>query len=42
MVDKIVSMPESKIGKIIGRIDAQTLALVDRALLAWLGLSVER
>jgi len=42
MVDKIASMPVGKIGKIVGRVDARTLELVDRALLAWLGIVTAR
>jgi mRNA interferase MazF len=38
MVDKIATYPKEKVGTIIGRLDAGTLAAVDGALATWLGL----
>lgn len=39
MIDKISSVPKSKLGKRIGMLTAQDMASVDRALVIYLGLS---
>lgn len=38
MVDKAVSVPRERIGKVFGRIDDATMLAVSRALVAFLGL----
>jgi mRNA-degrading endonuclease toxin of MazEF toxin-antitoxin module len=38
MTDKILSVPRQRLGPRIGSVDADTLAQVDRALAALLGL----
>lgn len=38
MIDKAVSVPRDKIGKVFGRLDDHTLSAVGRALAAFLGL----
>lgn len=42
MVDKLATYPRAKVGKVIGRVDAETLRLVERALAAWLGLDQDK
>lgn len=39
MVDKIISVPRAKIGKVIGRIGDDTMIRVTRALSVWLGIA---
>jgi mRNA interferase MazF len=39
MIDKISSVPKSKLGKRIGMLTARDMASVDRALVIYLGLS---
>ena len=39
MADKSTTIPRAKIGSVIGRLDAASVALVDRALRGFLGLS---
>jgi mRNA interferase MazF len=39
MVDKISTVPRSKAGKVIGRLDADDLAAMNQALLLFLGLA---
>lgn len=39
MIDKVVTFPREKVGNVIGRCDPQTLTLVDRALVVFLGLA---
>jgi mRNA interferase MazF len=39
MVDKATTVPRAKIGSVIGRLDAASVALVDRALRGFLGIS---
>jgi mRNA-degrading endonuclease toxin of MazEF toxin-antitoxin module len=38
MIDKATTVPRSKIGARIGRVDAETMQAVDRALRDFLGL----
>lgn len=38
MVDKLATYARAKVGQVIGRVDADTLRRVERALAAWLGL----
>jgi mRNA interferase MazF len=39
MVDKISTMPRSKLGIRIGRLDSLDLAALDRAVIVFLGLA---
>ena len=39
MVDKATTVPRAKIGSVIGRLDAASVTLVDRALRGFLGLA---
>ena len=39
MVDKIATLPRAKAGSLIGRISNEEMALVDRALAAFLGFA---
>lgn len=41
MVDKAVSVPRERVGKVIGRLDEATMRNVDRALATFLGLGAE-
>jgi len=38
MVDKLVTVPRSKLGPVIGALDAEVLPRVNRSLALWLGL----
>ena len=38
MIDKAVSIPRDKVGKVFGRLDDATMLVVSRALVAFLGL----
>jgi len=40
MVDKIASMPRSRLGSRMGRLAAEDLVRLDRAMLVFLGLAV--
>jgi mRNA interferase MazF len=40
MVDKVTTVPKSKLGKRIGRLDDQDILRLNQALLAFLGLTV--
>ncbi|MBR0959192.1 type II toxin-antitoxin system PemK/MazF family toxin [Bradyrhizobium japonicum] len=39
MVDKITTVPRSKIGKLVGRLDDEDLLRLNRAMLVFLGLA---
>lgn len=39
MVDKVISVPRAKIGKVIGRLPDDTMIRVTRALTVWLGIA---
>ena len=39
MVDKITTVPSSKIGKLVGRLDDEDLLRLNRAMLVFLGLA---
>jgi len=39
MIDKAQTVPSDKIGKIIGRLDDETIVAVNRALSVWLGFA---
>ena len=39
MIDKATAIPREKVGRAFGRLDDSTMRAVDRALLAFLGLS---
>lgn len=39
MVDKITTVPRSKVGKLVGRLDDEDLTRLNRAMLAFLGLA---
>ena len=39
MIDKIATLPRAKAGSFIGRVSAEDMALVDRALAAYLGFA---
>lgn len=39
MVDKLTTQPAKRLGKVVGRLTAQQLAVLDEALRLWLGLS---
>ena len=39
MIDKMVTVPRTRIGRRIGRVSAETLASVDRALAVFLGVA---
>jgi mRNA interferase MazF len=38
MIDRLVSIPRDKIGEVFGRVDDDTMRIVSRTLLAFLGL----
>ena len=38
MVDKLLTLPREKIGKIIGRLDDDLMTRISRALALWLGI----
>ena len=40
MVDKITTMPKSKLGKRIGRLDDQDIVRLNQAILVFLGLTI--
>jgi mRNA interferase MazF len=40
MVDKITTVPKSKLGKRIGRLDDQDIVRLNQAILVFLGLTV--
>lgn len=42
MVDKIVTLPRSKIGDRIGRLEDEEMALLNRAIALFLGLAASR
>ncbi len=42
MVDKITTVPKSKVGARVGRLDDVDISRLDRALLVFLGLAVSR
>jgi mRNA interferase MazF len=39
MVDKAITVPRAKIGKVIGRFGDDTMLRVSRALSVWLGIA---
>lgn len=39
MVDKVISVPRARIGKVIGRLPDDTMIRVTRALSVWLGVA---
>lgn len=39
MVDKVISVPRARIGKVIGRLPDDTMIRVTRALSVWLGIA---
>jgi len=39
MVDKVISVPRAKIGKVVGRLPDDTMIRVTRALSVWLGIA---
>jgi mRNA interferase MazF len=40
MVDKVTTVPKSKLGEKIGRLDDQTIDRLNQAILVFLGLAV--
>jgi mRNA interferase MazF len=38
-VDKILTVPRDKVGKVIGQMDADVMVRVNRALAGWLGIA---
>lgn len=40
MVDKITTVPRSKVGKLVGRLDDEDVLRLNRAMLVFLGLAV--
>jgi mRNA interferase MazF len=40
MVDKITTMPKSKIGSLVGRLDDRDVLRVNQAILVFLGLAI--
>lgn len=42
MVDKITSLPRSRLGKLVGRLDDEDLIRLNRAVLVFLGLATTR
>jgi mRNA interferase MazF len=42
MIDKITAVPKSKLGKRIGKLDADTMVLINRAMAVFLGLAQAR
>jgi mRNA interferase MazF len=38
-VDKILTVPREKVGKVIGQLDADIMLRVNRALAGWLGIA---
>ena len=38
MIDKAATLPRAKVGRAFGRLDAEAMRVVDRALLVFLGL----
>lgn len=42
MVDKITTVPKSKVGARVGRLDDVDISRLDRALLVFLGLAAPR
>lgn len=39
MVDKVMTVKRDKIGRVIGRLDDDTMIAVNRSLLLWIGLA---
>jgi mRNA interferase MazF len=42
MVDKLTSLPRSRLGKLVGRLDDDDLVRLNRAALVFLGLATTR
>lgn len=40
MVDKITTVPKSKVGSLVGRLDDEDLLRLNRAVMVFLGLAV--